>query len=190
MLNIILFGPPGAGKGTQAKKIAEEFKLMHISTGDILRAEIAGETPLGLQVKAIMERGELVSDEILIEILRSVIEKSKGVKGFIFDGFPRTIPQADALEKMLTQEWQNISAVISLEVGEEELVRRLLNRAHELGRADDTEAVIRNRLVVYMKHTSPLLDYYRAKGLLKEVQGTGGVDEIFESLGNEIRKIR
>jgi adenylate kinase len=189
MLNLILFGPPGAGKGTQAKKIAEEFKLMHVSTGDILRAEIAAETPLGLQVKAIMGRGELVSDEILIEILRSVIEKSKGVKGFIFDGFPRTIPQAEALDKMLTQEWQNISAVISLEVGEEELVRRLLNRAHELGRADDTEAVIRNRLMVYDKHTSPLLDFYKVKGLLKEIQGTGGVDAIFGDLCRVIREV-
>src|SRR5512138_140017 len=110
MLNLVLFGPPGAGKGTQAKKIAEEFKLMHISTGDILRAEIAEQTPLGIQVKSIMDRGELVSDEILVEILRSVIEKSKGVKGFIFDGFPRTIPQAEALDRMLIQELQDISA--------------------------------------------------------------------------------
>jgi adenylate kinase len=182
MINLILFGPPGAGKGTQAAKLAEAYDLMHISTGDILRKEIAEQTALGLKVKSIIDRGELVSDEILIEILHSVITKHKEVKGFIFDGFPRTIPQADALDRMLSGDGQMIAAVISLEVREEELIRRLLNRAIELGRSDDTEEVIRKRQEVYATQTKPLLDYYRKTGLLREVYGIGTIAQIFEKL--------
>ena len=182
MINLILFGPPGAGKGTQAAKLAEAYDLMHISTGDILRKEIAEQTALGLKVKSIIDRGELVSDEILIEILHSVITKHKEVKGFIFDGFPRTIPQADALDRMLSGDGQMIAAVISLEVREEELIRRLLNRAIELGRSDDTEEVIRKRQEVYATQTKPLLDYYRKTGLLREVYGIGTIAQIFAKL--------
>lgn len=182
MINLILFGPPGAGKGTQAKKLADRHNLMHISTGDILRNEIAQSTPLGLKVKDIMDRGELVSDAILIEILRSVIEKHKDVNGFIFDGFPRTVPQAEALEDMMRQEGQKIAAVISLEVNEEELIKRLLNRALELGRSDDTEEVIKNRLSVYTNQTSVLKQFYTEKGLVHIVNGIGSIDDIFSVL--------
>lgn len=190
MINLILFGPPGAGKGTQAKKLAEHYNLMHISTGDILRYEIAQSTPLGLKVKDIMARGELVSDSVLIEILRTVIEKHKEVNGFIFDGFPRTIPQAEALEVMIQQEWQQIDAVISLEVDDPELIRRLLNRAAELGRSDDTEDVIKNRLAVYNNQTLVLKEYYAQKGIVSLVNGIGTVDEIFARLVDILDKIR
>jgi adenylate kinase len=182
MLNLILFGPPGAGKGTQAAKLAETYHLMHISTGDILRNEIAQSTPLGLKVKSIIDRGELVSDAVLIEILQSVIDKHVDVQGFIFDGFPRTIPQAEALEGMLSAGGQKIAAVISLEVKEEELIRRLLNRAIELGRSDDTEEVIRKRQQIYSTQTKPLLEYYRKTGLLREVFGVGTIAGIFNKL--------
>lgn len=182
MVNIILFGPPGAGKGTQALKLAGKYQWLHISTGDILRSEIAASTPLGLKVKSIMERGELVSDDVLVEILQSVIDRNPDIKGFIFDGFPRTVPQADALKKMLELRGEGISVVVSLTVEDEELIRRLLNRALESGRSDDTEEVIRKRLQVYNAQTRPLLDYYRAEKLLKEVRGIGPVEEIFENL--------
>jgi adenylate kinase len=181
-MNLILFGPPGSGKGTQSKKLAEKYRLMHISTGDILRNEIAQKSPLGIQVKGIIERGELVSDKILIEILQSVILKNRQVNGFIFDGFPRTILQAEALDLMLKEDGQKIEKVISLEVDDGELVKRLLNRALESGRTDDTEEVIKNRLTVYHKHTSPLLDYYNLQGLLKRIHGVGSVDTIFSSI--------
>jgi adenylate kinase len=182
MMNLILFGPPGSGKGTQSKKLADKYRLMHISTGDILRNEITQKTPLGIQVKGTIERGELVSDQVLIEILHSVIMKNRQVAGFIFDGFPRTILQAEALDMMMKQEDQKIERVISLEVDDTELVRRLLNRALESGRTDDTEEVIKNRLIVYHKHTSPLLEYYNQKGLLKRIHGMGSVDNIFSSV--------
>lgn len=189
MLNLVLFGPPGAGKGTQALKLAEKYKLMHISTGDILRKEIAGKTELGLKVKSIMDRGELVSDHILIEILQSVLDRHHDVNGFILDGFPRTVPQADALTAMLNGRGERIASVISLEVDDEELIRRLLNRAIEIGRSDDTEEVIRKRLVVYNLQTHPLLDYYKGHGLLKEVHGIGLVEEIFKNLCKSIDAI-
>jgi adenylate kinase len=182
MLNLIFFGPPGAGKGTQALKIAEKYRLTHVSTGDILRAEIAAASPMGLRVKSIIDRGELVSDHILIEILRSVIEKHHGANGFIFDGFPRTIPQADALGSMMTEEGMTLTCVIALEVNDEEVVIRLLKRALELGRSDDTEEVIRKRLHVYHHQTKPLLDYYRRMGLLRPVRGIGEIGDIFAEL--------
>jgi adenylate kinase len=182
MLNLVLFGPPGAGKGTQALKLAEKYKLMHVSTGDILRSEIAQLTPLGVRVRSIMDRGELVSDEVLIEILQSVIDKHTEVKGFIFDGFPRTIPQAEALNEMLKRRGERIAGVISLGVDDEELIRRLLNRAIEIGRSDDTEEVIRKRLQVYILQTKPLIEYYRTAGLLKEIHGIGPVPEIHGNL--------
>lgn len=182
MLNLILFGPPGAGKGTQAAKLADTYRLMHISTGDILRNEIALSTPLGVKVKSIIDRGELVSDAVLIEILQSVIDKHHEVEGFIFDGFPRTIPQAEALERILSAGGHKIAAVISLEVEEEELIRRLLNRAIELGRSDDTEDVIRKRQEIYALQTKPLLEYYRKTGLLREIFGMGTIAQIFKKL--------
>ncbi|HNW76445.1 MAG TPA: adenylate kinase [Bacteroidales bacterium] len=188
MLNLVLFGPPGAGKGTQALKIAEKYRLLHISTGDILRAEIAKSSPLGLRVKSIIDRGELVSDDILVDILRGVIEDHREVKGFIFDGFPRTIPQAEALKVMLKGEGQQVTGVVSLKVNDEELIKRLLNRALETGRSDDNEEVIRKRLQVYNSSTKPLLDYYREEGILNEVVGIGPIDVIFQDICTVIDK--
>ena len=182
MLNLVFFGPPGVGKGTQAVKVARHYRLEHISTGDILREEIRNASTLGLKVKNIIERGELVSDELLIEILEKVCSRHHGIGGFIFDGFPRTIGQAEALDAMMERTGQTLSGVISLIVTQEELLQRLLNRARQEGRTDDTEAVIRNRLLVYRKHTEPLLDFYRGKGILAEVQGMGSIDEVFRSL--------
>jgi len=182
MFNLILFGPPGAGKGTQAIKIAEKFGWKHVSTGDILRAEVSQGTPLGLKVKAVMEAGHLVSDELLIEIMESVFVKNNNVKGFVLDGFPRTLKQAQELDQMLKKLGQSVSLVLALEVNEDELVKRLLNRAQEQGRKDDTEEVIKNRLVQYHHHTKPLIDYYKEQQLFKEVYGVGTIDDIFKTL--------
>jgi adenylate kinase len=182
MFNLILFGPPGAGKGTQAIRIAEKNKWIHVSTGDILRAEVSQGTPLGLKVKAVMEVGHLVSDELLIEIMESVFLKHADAKGFVLDGFPRTLNQAKELDKMLLKLGHPVSLVLALEVNEEELVKRLLKRALEQGRKDDTEEVIKNRLVQYHAHTKPLVDYYKEKNLHKEVFGEGSIDDIFTLL--------
>jgi adenylate kinase len=182
MFNLILFGPPGAGKGTQAIRIAEKNKWIHVSTGDILRAEVSQGTPLGLKVKAVMESGHLVSDELLIEIMESVFLKHSDAKGFVLDGFPRTLNQAQELDKMLLKLGHPVTLVLALEVNEEELVKRLLKRAIEQGRKDDTEEVIKNRLVQYHSHTKPLIDYYKEKKLFKEVFGEGTIEDIFSKL--------
>lgn len=186
MYILILFGPPGAGKGTQAVKIAEKYGWAHVSTGDILRAEVSQATPLGLQVKAVMESGKLVSDDLLISIMESVFVKHSGAGGVVLDGFPRTLNQAAGLEKMLKNLDLEVNKVLSLEVDEEELIKRLLKRAMEQGRNDDTEEVIRHRLVNYHQHTKPLIDYYRERKLLTDVHGTGSVDDIFNSLCRNI----
>ncbi|MCX6281017.1 MAG: adenylate kinase [Bacteroidetes bacterium] len=188
MYNLILFGPPGAGKGTQAIKIAQRYSWKHISTGDILRSEVSQGTALGLQVKAVMEGGHLVSDELLIEIINSVFLKNVDAAGFVFDGFPRTLNQAHELDKLLVSLNHSVNQVLSLEVDEGELVKRLLNRAQEQGRVDDTEEVIKNRLVQYHTHTKPLQQYYMDKGLYTEVYGVGGIDDIFESLCKAIKQ--
>lgn len=183
MFNLILFGPPGAGKGTQAVKIAEKFGWKHVSTGDILRAEVSQGTSLGLKVKAVMEAGHLVSDELLIEIMESVFVSNKATAaGFVLDGFPRTLNQAVELDAMLNRLGCKVSMVLALEVNEEELVARLLKRAQEQGRKDDTEEVIKNRLVQYHHHTKPLIEYYREKGLFRNVRGIGTIDDIFQEL--------
>ena len=182
MFNMILFGPPGAGKGTQAIKIAEKFGWKHVSTGDILRAEVNQGTPLGLKVKAVMEAGHLVSDDLLIEIMESVFMQNRTVKGFVLDGFPRTLNQAQELDKMLDKHGRRVSLVLALEVDEEELVTRLLKRAQDQGRKDDTEEVIKNRLVQYHQHTAPLIRYYKEKNLFQEVYGMGTIEEIFNQL--------
>jgi len=182
MFNLILFGPPGAGKGTQAIKIAGRFEWKHVSTGDILRAEVSQGTPLGMKVKTVMEAGHLVSDELLIEIMESVFRANTNVKGFVLDGFPRTLKQAEELDNMLEGLGEKITRVLSLEVNEDELVNRLLKRAQEQGRKDDTKEVIKNRLLQYHHHTKPLIDYYKGKKLFKEVKGEGTIDDIFEQL--------
>ena len=182
MFNLILFGPPGAGKGTQAVKIAEKFGWNHVSTGDILRAEVSQGTPLGLKVKAVMEAGHLVSDDLLIEIMESVFVNNTIVSGFVLDGFPRTLNQAQELDKMLEKHGRKVSLVLALEVNEKELVSRLLKRAQDQGRKDDTEDVIKNRLVQYHQHTKPLIDYYKEKQLYREVYGMGTIEDIFQQL--------
>ena len=186
MFNLILFGPPGAGKGTQAIKIAGKYGWVHVSTGDILRSEVSQGTPLGLKVKAVMEAGILVSDELLIEIMESVFRKNNTAGGFVLDGFPRTLNQAKELDRMLVKLGTKVSLVLSLDVDEEELVKRLLKRAQEQGRKDDTEEVIKNRLVQYYQHTKPLIEYYESENLLKNVMGVGSIDDIFTSLCESI----
>ncbi len=182
MLNLVFFGPPGGGKGTQAAKVAEQYNLVHVSTGDILRAEIKRESELGLKIKDIINKGELVPDHLLIKILENVFDNHKEADGFIFDGFPRTLPQAEALDEMMTRRNCQLKQVLSLDVPVEELLERLLKRAQEQGRTDDTEDVIKNRLRVYHKHTQPLVDYYRRNGIYSEIYGVGSVEEIFQEL--------
>jgi adenylate kinase len=186
MFNLILFGPPGSGKGTQAIKIAEKYGWFHVSTGDILRSEVSQGTPLGKKVKAVMEAGVLVSDELLIDIMESVFRKNHNAGGFVLDGFPRTLNQAKELDKMLMKLGTKVSLVLSLDVNEEELVKRLLKRALEQGRKDDTEEVIKNRLVQYHQHTKLLIEYYKKMKLLKNIVGVGSIDEIFNTLCQSI----
>jgi len=188
MLNLIIFGPPGSGKGTQSSKIAGKYGLVHISTGDIFRSEIRNKTPLGQKVQSIIERGELVPDELLADILRSAIRKHAGPNGFLFDGFPRTIRQADDLDTLMKEEKSGISKVIALEVDDNEIVTRLLKRAEIEGRKDDTEEIIRNRLTVYQNQTTPLMKHYDDKGLFYSVNGIGTVDEIFSEICKVIDK--
>jgi adenylate kinase len=187
MLNLIIFGPPGSGKGTQSLKLADKYKLVHISTGDIFRSEIKNKTELGLKVQGIIERGELVPDELLKDILRTALKRHPGASGFLFDGFPRTIQQAEDLESLMKELGSDITSVIALEVDDEEVVKRLLKRAEIEGRKDDTEDVIRNRLNVYKKQTTPLLEFYQKKSILGNVNGIGSIDTIFDSICRTIR---
>ncbi|MFN3874801.1 MAG: adenylate kinase [Flavobacteriales bacterium] len=178
-LNLVLFGPPGAGKGTQSEFLIQRYGLIHLSTGDLLRAEIKAESELGLQAKELMDRGELVPDAIVIGMIRNKMEAHRDAKGFIFDGFPRTRAQAEALDEMLASKGEPITVMLSLEVPEAELVKRLLGRGATSGRSDDQdEAVIRNRIAEYEKKTAPLKDYYAAQGKHKAIDGVGGIDEI------------
>jgi adenylate kinase len=182
MLNFILFGPPGAGKGTHSLKLVDKYNLVHISTGDIFRSEITNKTELGTRAKAYMDKGELVPDEVVIGMLFSVMDKYKDAKGFVFDGFPRTIVQAEKFDEMLESRAMPVSLVISLDVHDEELINRLVKRGLESGRTDDTEEVIRQRLSVYNNQTRPLLDYYNGKKILRTVHGIGSIEQIFESV--------
>ncbi len=186
MLNLILFGPPGSGKGTQSIKIAEKYGLEHISTGEIFRNEIKNKTEIGLKVKNIIESGELVTDELLLEILQNELKKHKNVKGFIFDGYPRTLIQAGHLDSLMEEMKMKVSYVISLDVPDDELISRLLLRAKETNRTDDTEDVIKQRLVVYNKQTKPLIDFYSKQNKLLTIHGVGGIDDIFNSITTEI----
>ena len=162
MFNFILFGPPGSGKGTQSENIVQKFDFIHLSTGDLLRREIAEKTPLGLEAKNLMDKGQLVPDEVVIGMIDSSLEKHAGAKGFLFDGFPRTVAQAQALDKLLALRKTTIHSVLALEVSEDELVNRLLNRGETSGRSDDLdEAVIRKRFAVYKNETEPVAEYYK-----------------------------
>ncbi len=183
MLNLILFGPPGAGKGTQSVKIAEKYGLIHLSTGDILRAEIKNGTELGQKAKSFIDKGDLVPDEVVIGMIGNKLDSNTGAKGFIFDGFPRTIPQAGALDVLLSERNTKINTVISLEVNYDELVVRLKNRAIDSGRTDDAdENIIRNRIKVYENETLPLKEFYEQQGKLKKVEGVGSIEDIFNSI--------
>jgi adenylate kinase len=183
MLNIVLFGPPGAGKGTQSEKLISRFNLVHLSTGDILRGEVAAETVLGKQAKAVMDKGELVSDEIVIGMIENKLEANKNAQGFIFDGFPRTAKQALALDDLLQKKGTAISCMLALEVEEKELIKRLLLRGKDSGRADDkNESVIANRIAEYNKKTAPLKEYYSAQSKFYSINGIGKIDEIFDRL--------
>ena len=189
MFNLILFGPPGSGKGTQSDKLVEKYKLVHLSTGNLLRTEITEKTPLGMEAKQFIDKGRLVPDEVVIGMVDSFFDKHPDANGFLFDGFPRTSAQAVALDKLLLLKKTEISAVLSLEVDEEELVKRLLNRGKTSGRSDDTdELVIRKRFDVYLKETSPVADHYKRAGKFKVIEGVGTVDEIFERLSAAIHK--
>ena len=207
-MNIILLGPPGAGKGTQAKKISEIFSLPHISTGDMLRENISNNTPLGLKAKSYMSRGELVPDELLITIIKDRLSRADCSGGFLLDGYPRTIPQADALQMILTESSRKIDFVLNIEVDDEELIKRLsgrrmcacgtsfhivFNQPEKEGicdtcngklyqREDDKADAIRNRLVVYKKQTQPLINYYKNKNILRRIDGSKDISMIFEDI--------
>jgi len=182
MLNIVLFGPPGAGKGTQSNLIIEKYKLVHLSTGDILRSEISAGTELGLKAKELMDQGVLVPDEVVVGMIASKISQNAQAPGFIFDGFPRTIAQAEALDAMLKHKSTAISCMISLIVPEEELKSRLLKRGMETGRSDDNEETIARRIREYQEKTTPVASYYESQNKLFSVQGVGSVSEIFEKI--------
>ncbi len=182
MFNFILFGPPGSGKGTQSVRVAEKYNFAHISTGDIFRKNIREKTTLGLRVQNIIEKGDLVPDELLIEILENAMDQQKGVKGFVFDGFPRTLQQANDLDRMLKNRNEKVSLVLALDVNDEEIIGRLLKRAQIEGRKDDTKEVIENRIDIYNKQTQPLIDFYKGKNKFQSIYGIGGVDEIFTGI--------
>jgi adenylate kinase len=190
MVNFLIFGPPGSGKGTQSVKLAEEFNLIHLSTGDMLRAEIASGTKLGKRMSAIMSKGELVPDEVVIEMIANKIDSSKGSAGFLFDGFPRTVAQTVSLEKILNERSMKIDSMLVLEVDHEELVKRLIARAELSGRPDDKDpAVIENRIDVYKEKTEPIIDYCNRKGIYQPVDGMGSIEDIFGRLSSYMKKI-
>ncbi|HUM97128.1 MAG TPA: adenylate kinase [Chitinophagaceae bacterium] len=189
MFNLVLFGPPGSGKGTQSDKIVDEYDLVHLSTGNLLRQEIKDKTPLGLEAKAFIDKGQLVPDEVVIGMVDSYFDAHKGARGFLFDGFPRTIPQAKALDKLLDLKKTAISQVLMLEVDEEELIKRLVHRGKTSGRSDDAdENVQRKRQEVYRKETLPVAEYYSKEKKLKQINGMGTIGEIFERLSACIEK--
>jgi adenylate kinase len=189
MLNIILFGPPGAGKGTQSERLIEKYHLKHLSTGDILRTAIQNKTPLGLEAKKIIDKGELVPDETVIGLISKELDEHKNAKGFIFDGFPRTTHQAQELDKMLASKGFSINLMMALEVDHQELVKRIVNRAQLSARTDDRNVdIIENRIKVYNEYTSVVADFYKAQGKFKSIDGMGSIDDIFKRLCDAIKE--
>ena len=192
-MRLILLGPPGAGKGTQAKNLIDAYGIPQLSTGDILRSAIKARTPMGLEAKAVMDRGDLVSDTVVNGIVSERLDQDDARKGFILDGFPRTIPQAEALEQMLAEKGVALDAVVEITADAETLTRRIVNRAKENAassgaRADDNEDVVRNRLNVYREQTAPLVEYYRGKGLLKSVDGMASVEQVTDAIRAAVEK--
>ena len=189
-INLVLFGPPGAGKGTQAKQLIKKYQLIHISTGDMLRTEIADQTVLGMQAKRRIDKGEFVPDEMVIKMIESVLEKNKDAKGFIFDGFPRTISQAIVLDKLLEKKNVSVNAMMALDVEKEEVIQRILKRAQHSGRADDQDlAIINKRLMIYHEVTAPLIEYYKEQEKYYPISGNGSEEEIFGRICQTIDKI-
>lgn len=189
MLNLVLFGAPGSGKGTQSEKLIDKYGLHHISTGEVLRKHIKEGSELGKTAESYISKGQLIPDELMIDILRSELEKIiSDSKGVIFDGFPRTIPQAEALEKMLEEMGVELNGVVGLEVPESELVERMLQRGKQTGRADDNVETINNRLKVYHDQTEPLKAHYTGKGKYMPINGLGSIDDIFSNIASEIEK--
>ena len=187
MFNLILFGPPGSGKGTQSEKLIAKYGLKHLSTGDLLRHEINNQTPLGKEAQNFMDKGQLVPDEVVIGMISSALDENPNAKGFLFDGFPRTQAQAKALDNLLELKETPIAAMLALDVSEEELVKRLLKRGETSGRSDDNnESVIRARIVEYHNKTAMVADYYRQFDKVVMIKGEGTVDDIFERLCAEI----
>ncbi|MDO1447569.1 adenylate kinase [Rhodocytophaga aerolata] len=190
MLNIVLFGPPGAGKGTQSQKLIEKYQLVHLSTGDLLRGEINAGTTLGLKAKELMDKGILVPDEVVVGMIENKIKENSMAKGFIFDGFPRTVTQAQALDYMLSQNNTAITCMIALEVEDEELFKRVLLRGQTSGRPDDqNETLVRKRITEYNEKTLPVADYYRKQNKYLSVYGIGEIDEIFSTICSKIDTI-
>ena len=189
MFNIILFGPPGSGKGTQSEKIIAAYGLIHLSTGDILRREISAGTPLGLEAKSLMDKGILVPDEVVVGMISSALDNNPGAKGFLFDGFPRTEAQSVALDKLLAEKNTAIGVVLALDVSRDELLKRLLKRGLTSGRSDDNnETIISNRIVEYQTKTTVVANYYSKFDKVVQVKGEGTVDDIFNALSSEIDK--
>ena len=191
MLNIVIFGAPGSGKGTQSDKIIAEYGIEHISTGDVLRAEIKGNTELGKTAAAYINDGKLVPDSLIIDILASTLDaKGKDIKGVIFDGFPRTIAQAEALNSMLAERGQEVSTVIGLEVNDEELIKRIIARGKTSGRADDNEETAKKRLDTYYNQTMPLKDFYIKEGKYAKIDGVGSIDDIYSNIKAAIDAVK
>jgi len=189
MLNLILFGPPGSGKGTQSAKLIQRYGLQHISTGDLLREETANGTPLGMEAKKFMDQGQLVPDEVVIGMIGSRLDAHANASGFIFDGFPRTSAQASALDELLRQKNTEIDLLLSLEVPEAELKKRLIHRGELSGRSDDNEAVIDKRIVEYKAKTEPVADYYDQQQKLVRIKGDGDIEATFKLLEQEIDRL-
>lgn len=189
MLNIVIFGAPGSGKGTQSARIVEKYGINHISTGDVLRAEIKNGTELGKTAKGYIDQGQLIPDELMIDILASVFDSFKDSKGVIFDGFPRTIAQAEALKKMLAERGQEVSVMVDLDVPEEELMVRLIKRGKDSGRADDNEETIKKRLHVYHSQTAPLIDWYKKEEKYQHINGLGTMEGIFAEVCEAVDKL-
>jgi len=183
MLNIVIFGPPGAGKGTQAIKLSEKYNLIHLSTGEVIRAEIKKGSDLGMEAAEQMQGGKLASDELVLGIIQKFVGEHKDTPGVIYDGFPRTLPQAEAFEKMLEDHGESVSAMLALDVPDEELIKRILERGKISGREDDqSEQVIRNRIEVYNRQTAPLIAYYDQRGKYFPIPGDGGIELVFDRI--------